>query len=87
MIARLPQLHAQRVAAQAAAYEEEAATLRAAHEAECAMVRKLNEDIQRYGKLAATTRLHSASSREATFPTLRLHLLRLNVCLTHFYGG
>ena len=47
LMGRLPQLHAQRVAAEAAAYEEEAATLRAAHEAECSMVRKLNEDIQR----------------------------------------
>ena len=47
MMARLPKLHAQRVAAEAAAYEEEAATLRAAHEAECSIVRKLNEDIQR----------------------------------------
>ena len=47
LMARLPQLHAQRVAADAAAYEEGAATLRAAHEAECSMVSKLNEDIQR----------------------------------------
>lgn len=47
LIARLPQLHTQRVGAEAAAYEEEVATLRAAHEAECSMVRKLNEDIQR----------------------------------------
>ena len=47
LMARLPQLHAQRVAAEAAAHEEGTATLQAAHEAECAMVRKLNEDIQR----------------------------------------
>lgn len=47
LMARLPQLHTQRVAAEAAAYEEEVATLRAAHEAECSMVRKLNEDILR----------------------------------------
>ncbi|KAL3162910.1 hypothetical protein ABBQ32_009352 [Trebouxia sp. C0010 RCD-2024] len=47
LMARLPQLHAQRVAAEAAAFEEQAATLRAVHEAECSMVRKLNDDIQR----------------------------------------
>ena len=47
LMARLPLLHAQRVAVEAAAYEEGAVTLRAAHEAECSMVRKLNEDIQR----------------------------------------
>lgn len=47
-MARLPKLHALRVAAEAAAYEQEAAVLRAAHEAECAIVRKLNADIQRY---------------------------------------
>lgn len=48
LMARLPQLHAQRVAAEAAAYEEQAATLRAVYEAECSMVSKLNDDIQRY---------------------------------------
>ncbi|KAL0041510.1 hypothetical protein WJX79_005750 [Trebouxia sp. C0005] len=47
LMARLPKLHALRVAAEAAAYEQEAAVLRAAHEAECAIVRKLNADIQR----------------------------------------
>ena len=47
LMARLPQLHAQKVAAEAAAYEEGAATLRAAHEAECSMVGQLNENIQR----------------------------------------
>ena len=46
-MSRLPKLHALRVAAEAAAYEQEAAVLRAAHEAECAIVRKLNADIQR----------------------------------------
>lgn len=48
LMSRLPKLHALRVAAEAAAYEQEAAVLRAAHEAECAIVRKLNADIQRY---------------------------------------
>ncbi len=47
-MSRLPKLHALRVAAEAAAYEQEAAVLRAAHEAECAIVRKLNADMQRY---------------------------------------
>ncbi|KAL0042270.1 hypothetical protein WJX77_008145 [Trebouxia sp. C0004] len=47
IMSRLPKLHALRVAAEAAAYEQEAAVLQAAHEAECAIVRKLNADIQR----------------------------------------
>ena len=51
LMARLPKLHAQRVAAEAAAYEDTAAILRAAHEAECAMVQKLNDDIQRWRHL------------------------------------
>lgn len=47
LMSRLPQLHARRVAKEALAYEAEVAILRAAHDAECDMIRKLNDDIQR----------------------------------------
>lgn len=60
LMARLPRLHAQRVAAEAAAYEQEAATLRAAHEADCAIVRKLNADLQRCA--AAFVLLHGINA-------------------------
>ena len=50
LMAHLPLLHAGRVAALAAAYDQEAATLQAAHQAECAIVDNLNAEIQRYRK-------------------------------------
>ena len=48
LMAQLPKLHADRVAAQAAAYQQETVTLEAAHAAECAIVDNLNAEIQRY---------------------------------------
>ena len=48
-MSRLPKLHARRVAKEALAYEAEVAILRAAHDAECDMIQKLNDDIQRSG--------------------------------------
>lgn len=85
-MARLPRLHAQRVAAEAAAYEQEAATLRAAYEAECAIVRKLNADIERYVYvLPRRIPLHGETGA-AIMPTLRhlavLAALYPSPCLT-----
>jgi len=79
LMARLPRLHAQRVAAEAAAYEQEAATLRAAHEAECAIVRKLNADIQRYCAVLCPSRTIGASTavtRKQWFVKKSIHVLR-----------
>ncbi len=79
-MSRLPKLHALRVAAEAAAYEQEAAVLRAAHEAECAIVRKLNADIQRY-----CTHLQTPLQ---PFQTVSTHCLLLQIChAVSFYAS
>lgn len=77
LMARLPRLHAQRVAAEAAAYEQEAATVRAAHEADCAIVRKLNADLQRCA--AALAPLHGVSA--ALFAVISRDLCDYSACL------
>lgn len=64
-MAQLPKLHAERVAAQAAAYQQETVTLEAAHAAECAIVDNLNAEIQRrsdeeYDRLTEPLREHNA---------------------------
>ena len=84
-MSRLPKLHALRVAAEAAAYEQEAAVLRAAHEAECAIVQKLNADIQRY-----CTHLQNPLHRQSLQPvqTVNRNCLLLQICYAvSFYAN
>ena len=47
LMTRLPRLHAERVAQEALAHEAQVAILRAAHQAECDIVKKMNDNIQK----------------------------------------